>query len=123
MARPRIKLNEEDITKLAALACTTAEIASYFGCHPRTLERRFAAALKRGRDQGKMSLRRKQYEIAQAGNVTMLIWLGKQMLGQKDKVETTEKPFAPAEELTDAELEAIASRGREGTARQASGTR
>jgi len=34
-----------------------------------------------------MSLRRKQIEVALKGNVSMLIWLGKQMLGQMDKQE------------------------------------
>ena len=29
-----------------------------------------------------MSIRRKQYELAMAGDKTMLIWLGKQLLGQ-----------------------------------------
>ena len=38
-----------------------------------------------------MSLRRMQFEKAQTGNTTMLIWLGKQMLGQKDKIETSEE--------------------------------
>ncbi len=35
----------------------------------------------------RMSLMKKQYEVAMTGNVTMLIWLGKQYLGQSDKVE------------------------------------
>ncbi len=34
-----------------------------------------------------MSLKRKQWEMAMGGNITMLIWLGKQNLGQTDKVE------------------------------------
>ena len=34
-----------------------------------------------------MSLRRQQFKSAEAGNVTMQIWLGKQYLGQTDKVE------------------------------------
>ena len=38
-----------------------------------------------------MSLRRMQFEKVQTGNTTMLIWLGKQMLGQKDKIETSEE--------------------------------
>lgn len=36
----------------------------------------------------RMNLRKKQYQIAmEDGNVTMLIWLGKNMLGQSDKNE------------------------------------
>lgn len=35
------------------------------------------------------SLRRMQWSKAKEGNVTMMIWLGKQVLGQKDRVEET----------------------------------
>ena len=47
----------------------------------------FADALKRGKEQGKVSLRRLQWKAAQNGNITMLIWLGKQVLGQRDRME------------------------------------
>jgi hypothetical protein len=40
---------------------------------------------------GKMSLRRKQYTKAMEGNVTMQIWLGKQWLGQSDKMESKQE--------------------------------
>lgn len=33
------------------------------------------------------NLRKKQYDVAMAGNVSMLIWLGKNELGQTDKVD------------------------------------
>lgn len=33
-------------------------------------------------------LLQKQFDVAMQGNVTMLIWLGKQHLGQVDKLET-----------------------------------
>jgi hypothetical protein len=35
-------------------------------------------------DRGKISLRRAQIKAAEAGNAAMLIWLGKQLLDQKD---------------------------------------
>ena len=35
------------------------------------------------------SLRRWQYEKAKDGNVAMLIWLGKQLLGQRDRIDET----------------------------------
>jgi hypothetical protein len=66
------------------------EMASFFGCSVDTLERNFADTIKKGKDKGRMSLRRLQFEKAQSGNTTMLIWLGKQLLGQKDKIETSE---------------------------------
>ena len=37
----------------------------------------------------RMKLLQKQYDVAMKGNVSMLIWLGKQHLGQKDKHENT----------------------------------
>lgn len=48
----------------------------------------FSQAYKKYSSTGKMSLRRKQYEVANAGNVSMLIWLGKQYLDQTEKQET-----------------------------------
>lgn len=66
------------------------EIGSIVECSVDTLERNFADVIKKGRERGKSSLRRKQFEMAMNGNVTMLIWLGKQHLGQTEKVEQKE---------------------------------
>lgn len=44
-----------------------------------------AAALERGRESGKASLRRLQWKAANAGNTTMLVWMGKQYLSQTDR--------------------------------------
>jgi hypothetical protein len=55
------------------------------GCSRDTLERRFAASIKKGSAELNVSLHRSQVRAAQAGNVTMLIWLGKQRLGQKNE--------------------------------------
>lgn len=87
MARPKAIVDESEVEKLAAMFCTTEEIASFFNVDKRTIERRFAAAIARGRNKGKISLKRKQYLVAMDGNVQMLIWLGKQHLDQKDKKE------------------------------------
>ena len=53
-------------------------------CSVDTLERRYADTIKSAKDRGRSSLRRHQWELAQKGNPTMLIWLGKQLLGQRD---------------------------------------
>jgi AraC-like DNA-binding protein len=90
VGRPKIEINEDQLEKLASILCTMEEMASFFGCSVDTLERNFADTIKKGKDKGRMSLRRLQFEKAQTGNTTMLIWLGKQMLGQKDKIETSE---------------------------------
>ena len=46
-------------------------------------------ALIEGQGDGLASLRRRQFKAAQDGNATMLIWLGKQYLGQTDKQDIT----------------------------------
>lgn len=89
MARPRKVVDVEMVENLAAIGCSTREIASIVDASERVLQRRFAAPLEKGRSRLFKALRRKQVELALAGNVTMLIWLGKQMLGQKDKHEST----------------------------------
>ena len=43
--------------------------------------------ITKGKDKGKMRLRQMQWKAAEGGNVSMLIWLGKQVLGQSDKQE------------------------------------
>lgn len=93
--RPKIEINWDQFDKLCGLQCTKLEIASYFDCSEDTIERRvkevhgvdFAVYFEQKRGSGKIALRRKQYEAAMAGNVTLLIWLGKQYLGQSDKQE------------------------------------
>ncbi len=88
MGRPRKPIDPDLVEKLAAIACTDGEIAEFFGVNESTIKRRFAPLLKKGRAVGKISIKRKQFDAALAGSVPLLIWLGKQYLGQRDKVET-----------------------------------
>lgn len=90
MANTKKDINPEQVNKLAAIGCTNKEIADIVGCSHDTLTRRFSEDLEAGRSQGKASLRRKQYELAMSGNAAMLIWLGKQVLGQSEKQEITQ---------------------------------
>jgi hypothetical protein len=82
--RPRKQVDEQQIESLAGIGCTIAEIAAVSGVSKDTLERNYAALIEKGREHAKSSLRRMQFKSAEAGNVTMQIWLGKQLLGQKD---------------------------------------
>jgi hypothetical protein len=61
------------------------EISAICGCSVDTLESRCAELIEKGKDEGRRSLRRLQWGQAEKGNITMLIWLGKQMLGQREK--------------------------------------
>jgi hypothetical protein len=89
MARPKKPIDPKLVERLARLNCTMLEIASVAQCSVDTLERRFADAIQRGREHGKASLRRAQWKAAKGGNAALLIWLGKQLLGQKDALDLT----------------------------------
>lgn len=87
MARPKAKIDADQVEKLAHIGCTTKEIAGFFEVSEDTIERRFAGELRKGREGGKIRLRRLQLQAAEKLNPAILIWLGKQMLGQSDKLE------------------------------------
>lgn len=95
MGRPRIEIKAEEFEKMCEIQCTLTEIATVLGCSEdtierwckRTYEKTFAEAYKKFSDGGKMSLRRMQFRAAEQGSVSMMIWLGKQWLGQSDKQE------------------------------------
>ena len=95
--RPRTEIDLDELRKLLKLHCTIAEIAAFFGCNKKTIERRmsddeeFAEIIEHGRSDGMLSVRRKQFEIMEGGNPTMAIWLGKQLLGQRDQIDTVQE--------------------------------
>ena len=98
MGRPRKELDFKELDKLCAIHATRKEIADWFECSEDTIDRRcmenfgitFASYYEQKAVNGKMSLRRKQFESAMAGNVTLMIWLGKQYLGQSDKQDVSQ---------------------------------
>lgn len=97
MGRPRKEWSVPEFEKLCSIIATEDEICGWFDISHDTLVRRcheeyndtFANVYKRLSANGKISVRRMQLQVANKGNVGMLIWLGKQMLGQKDKSEQT----------------------------------
>jgi hypothetical protein len=86
MAKKEIPI-EKQVEKLASYGLFNTEIAEVLGYDDTTLKRKFEKFLTKGKLNLKMKLRRKQIEVAMNGNVVMLIWLGKQYLGQAEKVE------------------------------------
>jgi hypothetical protein len=80
----KLELDDQQIKKLAEIQCTMAEIASVMGCSVDTLERRYRTTIETGKNCGHASLRRMQYKKAMEGNPSMLIWLGKIYLGQRE---------------------------------------
>ena len=79
------KLVDKDIVfQLAAIMCTNEEIGQVLGLSPTAIKMKYAKVIEQGRAQGKKSLRRSQFEKALAGDVRMLIFLGKNYLAQTD---------------------------------------
>jgi hypothetical protein len=93
LPRPPADIDIDQLEKLGALWPTVEEIADFFGVARMTMWRRmdqfpsYREALERGQSKGRLSLRRWQMKAAEGGNPTMLIWLGKQILHQKDQQE------------------------------------
>lgn len=83
--RPLKQIDGELVRKLANIHCTVREIGSIVGCHEDTIYERFSEVLQQGQDEGKMSLKRKMFEVAMKGNTAMLIWLSKQHLGYRER--------------------------------------
>ena len=97
--RPRLVLNqdgEELIEKLYSVMCKDDEVEGIIGADIETLKaehniERFSRAQKKGQSIAKNSLRRAQFKSALDGNVTMQIWLGKQILGQREPRDESER--------------------------------
>lgn len=77
-------IDPNEVIKLAKLWCTYEEMADFLGINSETLKYNFGEAIKVGRAETKQALRRAQLKLALEGDRTMLIWLGKQILGQSD---------------------------------------
>jgi hypothetical protein len=85
--RPRVEVNPEVIRALATKGAAKAEIARYCGISVDTLDRRFAEVVDNGYNERKLKLRDLQFKSAEAGNVVMQIFLGKNELGQRDRFD------------------------------------
>lgn len=111
MARPRKEIDFEILDKLMGIQCSAEECGLYFEVSVDTIDRRlkeeydigFADYFKQKSGQGKISLRRKQYQVALSGNVPMLIFLGKNYLGQSDKqsyIDERDEKYKTPDSLT-----------------------
>src|SRR5579871_5945541 len=87
--RKPVTIDLTELEKLCTLQCTHEEIAAWFNCSVRTIETyskkaEFAEVMTRGKAKGRISVRRAQMKLLEKGNATMGVWLGKQLLGQRD---------------------------------------
>jgi hypothetical protein len=106
LGAPRKEIDWKVFENCCKICCTLTEIANIFGCSIDTIENRvkeqwgvtFSEYYDQKSSDGKAALRRAQFQSAvgtydpktgrgRHGNVIAQMWLGKQLLGQKDKVE------------------------------------
>lgn len=85
-----IELSLEGVESLCEMQATQAEIAHFFRVSLRTIENRvkddpeFRDAMERGYSVGRLSQRRALLRQVAVGNMTAIIWFGKQYMGQRD---------------------------------------
>jgi hypothetical protein len=94
MGRPEIPLDWAKIDRLLSAGCPGTEVASHFNIHPDTLYNRvqekygvtFTAYSAEKKQKGHSLVRVKQFykAVDGEGDTSMLIWLGKNLLGQRD---------------------------------------
>jgi len=91
-----VVIEEKEVRMLAGLHCPASEMARYFGVNYSTFRNVFRGVIDSEKERTKQKVRAKQLEEAMNGNVPLLIWLGKNMLGQTDqgpKVEDNKQPL------------------------------
>jgi hypothetical protein len=119
--RKPVKIDLVELEKLCSVNCTDEEIGAWFGVSTRTIESRrkqpkFAEVMNRGRAKGRISVRRAQMKLLESGNGTMGVWLGKQLLGQRDvtPIELSGPNGQPVQFSVQA-IDAIVNRARQRT--------
>lgn len=103
MSRPLIEIDWDQVDRMCEYHCTGEEQAGILGIDYDTLNSAckrekgcgFSDYFKQKASGGKMSLRRRQFTAAMDGNSTMLVWLGKNWLGQTDQPETEAQDLPP----------------------------
>lgn len=82
--RPPKVIDEEKLKEFLAVNMPITRIADYFSCSRQTLYNKFAELIVESNIDYEYKLRLAQHRLAVDGNPTMLIWLGKNVLGQVD---------------------------------------
>ena len=98
LGRPKKKLDRKQINKYIDQQLSIRAIAEIVGVAPQTIINSFKTKLQKRKNADiitrvglRQQLREAQWNSAIKGkNTAMMIWLGKNELGQADKIETTE---------------------------------
>ena len=98
-------VDPDEVYRLSAIGCSMEEMSMFFGIDRETLKYNFLPYIQRANSDLYRKIRNKQIEVALDGNPTMLIWLGKNMLGQSDNPVNTDAnkvlPWSDGEDKKD----------------------
>lgn len=84
IGRNKTVIPEEEVAQLSQYHCTNKEMADFYGVPLQTFMDNFRDIIDKNRIITKQRLRKAQLDLALRGDRVMLIWLGKQMLGQSE---------------------------------------
>lgn len=95
MGRPKANIDWNKVDKYLQAQCDGVGIAGLLGIHPNTLYRlceeefkiSFSEYSATKKAEGRELLRAKQFQSAMEGDKALQIWLGKQYLAQRDKID------------------------------------
>jgi hypothetical protein len=85
MARPTKLIDPAMVEKLACSGCSSEQIGAILDCNERTIQRRFATILKRGRERRNGRLQIELFRRAMKGSDAIAIFLAKNWLGMTDR--------------------------------------
>ena len=99
MGRPPTEIDQAQFENLCAMQCTLQEIAGWFNCSEKTIERwcqktydmTFGQAFTQKRAKGQISVRRALYQAATKGNTTAMIFWLKNHAGMADQIHLETK--------------------------------
>lgn len=89
MAGKQKKVTAEQVEQLAFAGCSWQDMEYITGVSMETLQKRFRRLVMIKRAERRLELLVAQRKASLGGNPAMLIWRGKNELGQSDKVDVT----------------------------------
>ena len=98
--RPSFCFTEKELSKLeelAMLGLSYADLASAMFVNQYTLKANYSEFIQAARITAKAELLKQQWKLVLKGNPTILVWMGKQILGQSDRPENQDHQNAEQE--------------------------
>ena len=90
IGRNKVVIPEDEVAQLSQYHCTNKEMADFYGVPLQTFMDNFRDIIDKNRIITKQRLRKAQLDLALKGDRVMLIWLGKNILGQAESPVNTD---------------------------------